>query len=72
MPPVIVDCAVDVKAGQSTISEMDPYTNVLTGVGLVPKEVDGKSDVGQANSIGVADGTTEGISPSGSKQNGKN
>ena len=62
------------EAGSSQLpkSETEPFTTVLTGVGLVPKEVDGKSDVGQANSIGVADGTTEGISPSGSKQNGKN
>ena len=69
---MIVDSAVDARASQSTIIEMDPYTNVLTGVGLVPKQVASKSDVGQANSIGVVDGTTEGISPSGSKQNGKN
>jgi len=55
---------------------MDPYTNVLTGVGLVPKQVASKSDVGQANSIKelirVPDENTEGIPPSGSKQNGKN
>ena len=71
-----MDSAVDAKASQSPESEMDPYTNVLTGVGLVPKQVASKSDIGQANSIKeliqVPDGNMEGIPPSGSKQNGKN